>query len=95
MAWWGIAYGVSSNYNWPPGLGSGFDAISAAIRFVSGNITDPYSVTPLLRDLYRFLAPRFMPADTWALIHAKDGALDRNRQYGNIITWYERDNHAA
>ena len=27
MAWWGIAYSVSSNYNWPPGLGSGQDAI--------------------------------------------------------------------
>ena len=23
MAWWGIAYCVSSNYNWSPGLGSG------------------------------------------------------------------------
>ena len=26
MAWWGIAYCVSSNYNWAPGLGSGYDA---------------------------------------------------------------------
>lgn len=74
---------------------SPWEEITAAWGQLSGNITDPYSVTPLLRDLYRFLAPRFMPADTWALIHAKDGALDRNRQYGNIITWYERDNHAA
>ena len=32
MAWWGIAYGVSSNYNWPPGLGSGFDAITVRLR---------------------------------------------------------------
>jgi len=31
MAWWGIAYSVSSNYNWPPGLGSGHDAIQAAV----------------------------------------------------------------
>jgi len=31
MAWWGIAYGVSSNYNWPPGLGSGYDAIQQAL----------------------------------------------------------------
>ena len=27
MAWWGIAYCVSSNYNWSPGLGSGHDSI--------------------------------------------------------------------
>ena len=31
MAWWGIAYCVSSNYNWAPGLGSGHDAIQHAI----------------------------------------------------------------
>ena len=31
MAWWGIAYCVSSNYNWAPGLGSGHDAIQQAI----------------------------------------------------------------
>lgn len=30
MAWWGIAYCLSSSYNWPPGLGSGFDAITKA-----------------------------------------------------------------
>ena len=41
MAWWGIAYGVSSNYNWPPGLGSGFDAISAARALtVDGGLTE-------------------------------------------------------
>ena len=31
MAWWGIAYCVSSNYNWTPGLGSGYDPIQQAI----------------------------------------------------------------
>ena len=31
MAWWGIAYCVSSNYNWAPGLGSGYDAIQQAV----------------------------------------------------------------
>ena len=31
MAWWGIAYCVSSNYNWAPGLGSGHDAIQQAL----------------------------------------------------------------
>ncbi len=72
-----------------------WDEITAAWGLLSGNISDPYTVVPLLRDLYRFLAPRFMPADTWALILAKDSALDESRQYGNITTWYERDSHAA
>ncbi len=31
MAWWGIAYSVSSSYNWPPGLGSGHDPIQHAL----------------------------------------------------------------
>lgn len=34
MAWWGIAYGVSSNYNWPPGLGSGHDACTKAVELL-------------------------------------------------------------
>ena len=32
MAWWGIAYCLSSNYNWTPGLGSGHDPIQQAIK---------------------------------------------------------------
>ena len=39
MAWWGIAYCVSSNYNWAPGLGSGYDAIQQALA-VMGHCTD-------------------------------------------------------
>jgi len=35
MAWWGIAYGVSSNYNWPPGLGSGHDACTSAVDLLN------------------------------------------------------------
>ena len=31
MAWWGIAYCLSSNYNWSPGLGSGHDPIQQAM----------------------------------------------------------------
>ena len=42
MAWWGIAYSVSSNYNWPPGLGSGQDAIQMA----SKTHRTPLSSTP-------------------------------------------------
>ena len=36
MAWWGIAYCVSSNYNWTPGLGSGYDPIQMAISLKEG-----------------------------------------------------------
>tara|TARA_Y100001935_G_scaffold162292_1_gene133445 strand:+ start:203 stop:1957 length:1755 start_codon:yes stop_codon:yes gene_type:complete len=36
MAWWGIAYCVSSNYNWTPGLGSGHDPIQKAIDLKEG-----------------------------------------------------------
>ena len=32
MAWWGIAYCVSSSYNWTPGLGSGYDPIQQALK---------------------------------------------------------------
>ena len=32
MAWWGIAYCLSSNYNWTPGLGSGHDPIQQAMK---------------------------------------------------------------
>ena len=31
MAWWGIAYCLSSNYNLSPGLGSGHDPIQQAM----------------------------------------------------------------
>ena len=31
MAWWGIAYCLSSSYNWSAGLGPGYDAISQAV----------------------------------------------------------------
>ena len=34
MAWWGIAYCVSSNYNWAPGLGSGHDSIQQAVSLL-------------------------------------------------------------
>ena len=35
MAWWGIAYCLSSNYNWTPGLGSGHDPIQQAVSLVN------------------------------------------------------------
>jgi hypothetical protein len=51
MAHWGIAYSVSSNYNWPPGLGSGYDSIQAALKLKS-------KVSPLEADLIDALSKR-------------------------------------
>lgn len=51
MAWWGIAYCLSSNYNWTPGLGSGHDPIQQAVSLVN-------NVTELERDLINALAKR-------------------------------------
>ena len=51
MAWWGIAYCVSSNYNWAPGLGSGYDAIQQALSVMD-------HCTELEKDLIRALSKR-------------------------------------
>ena len=51
MAWWGIAYCVSSNYNWEPGLGSGHDAIQQGLS-VMGHCSE------LEQDLIRALSTR-------------------------------------
>ena len=51
MAWWGIGYCVSSNYNWEPGLGSSYDALQAAAGLKG-------SVTALEGDLIDALAAR-------------------------------------
>ena len=51
MAWWGIAYCVSSNYNWTPGLASGYDPIQQAISLKAG-------CTELEQDLIDALAER-------------------------------------
>ena len=51
MAWWGIAYCVSSNYNWSPGLGSGHDSIQQAVSLKDG-------CTELEQDLIDALAQR-------------------------------------
>ena len=51
MAWWGIAYCLSSNYNWSPGLGSGHDPIQQAM-----SLRD--KCTELEQDLINAIAER-------------------------------------
>jgi len=51
MAWWGIAYCLSSNYNWTPGLGSGHDPIQQAMMLKD-------ECTELEQDLINALSKR-------------------------------------
>jgi hypothetical protein len=53
------------------------------------NVTalDPFSITPKLRDLYRFLASRLMPTDEWALVLSRDGDEDDGQV--PVVTWFE------
>ena len=51
MAWWGISYCVSSNYNWAPGLGSGHDSIQQALSVMDG-------CSELEQDLIKALSTR-------------------------------------
>ena len=69
MAWWGIAYAVSSSYNWPPGLGSGHDAISEAVKLKGG-------VSEIEGDLIDALATRHSA-------EARDGADPATLNMGN------------
>jgi hypothetical protein len=73
MGWWGIAYSVSSSYNWPPGLGSGHDAIQHALTLKDGlselekdlidGMRDPFPCLWFPRFVASFLLPShsFLP----------------------------------
>jgi tetratricopeptide (TPR) repeat protein len=69
MAWWGIAYSVSSTYNWSPGLGCGYDAIQAAVGLKD-------KVSELEKDLIDALATR-------STKEARDGADPTKLNFGN------------
>ena len=69
MAWWGIAYCVSSNYNWTPGFASGYDPIQQAISLKDG-------CTELEQDLIDALAERHSEA-------ARDAANPAELNMGN------------
>lgn len=73
MAWWGIAYSVSSSYNWPPGLGCGFDAITAASALVDKGVP----LNDLEKDLIAALSTRSSAA-------ARDAADPTKLSFGNL-----------
>ena len=73
MAWWGIAYGVSSNYNWPPGLGSGHDACEAAKGLINA---EGAAYSDLERDMINALGQRHSQ-------EAKEGADPASLNMGN------------
>lgn len=54
---------------------------------------DTFEVIPRLRELYRFLAARYMAADDWELILS--GRDLGNQGQGKVVTWYEREPHVA
>ena len=62
---------------------------------VSTRAPDPFAIVPMLRDLYRFLAPRFMPVDEWELVLAREDKLEDGATYGSVVTWFEREPHVA
>jgi len=71
MAWWGIAYCLSSNYNWTPGLGSGYDPIQQAISLKN-------TCSELEQDLINALAERHSE-------EARDGADPSVLNMGNSL----------
>ncbi|MGB0284830.1 MAG: hypothetical protein ACPGGI_07345, partial [Candidatus Poseidoniaceae archaeon] len=70
MAWWGIAYCLSSNYNWAPGLGSGYDAIQQALKVMD-------HCSEVEQDLIRALSTRHTQ-------EARDGADPTVLNMGNL-----------
>lgn len=71
------AYGLSSNYNFEPGFGSGFDSIQAAVAKV--DVEDsPYS--ELERDLIHAMATRSSAESKAAIDPAKF-------MFGELKTW--------
>ena len=47
--------------------------------------SEPYGMMDKLRDLYRFLAPRFMPVDEWVLFHS--GQDKDKEKISSAMTW--------
>jgi len=95
MAWWGIAYSVSSNYNWPPGLGSGHDACEAAKGLIN---TKGAVYTVLERDLINALGKRHSleaknAADPTKLSMGNDPALNAKfaESMGYLFDKYKDD----
>lgn len=57
--------------------------------------TDPFAIIPSLRELYRFLAPRFMPVDEWTLLLSANGPAGNAANQGSVVTWFEREPSVA
>jgi len=56
---------------------------------------DTFEVIPRLRELYRFLAARYVPADDWELILSGRKLDKDNKSQGKTVTWYEREPNVA
>lgn len=62
---------------------------------MGADATDPFAVVPYLRDLYRFMAPRYVPADEWELMLSQNNLDAAAGPQGKVVTWFERDPKVA
>jgi len=62
---------------------------------MGADATDPFAVVPYLRDLYRFMAPRYVPADEWELMLSQNNLGEAHGPQGKVVTWFERDPKVA
>ncbi len=74
---------------------SAWEPFRAAWDRISVRNADPFDIVPALRDLYRFLAPRYMPVDEWTLVLSGGDKADSSGALGSVVTWYEREPHVA
>ncbi|MBO6785064.1 MAG: hypothetical protein JJ899_17590 [Alphaproteobacteria bacterium] len=72
-----------------------WDALHSTWDQLSPRGADPFSIVPPLRDLYRFLAPRYMPVDEWTLLLSRGTEEEQRKPYGAVKTWYEREPSVA
>jgi hypothetical protein len=53
-----------------------------------------FNIANGLRDLYRFLAQRYMAAEEWVLMVALNDDNGTHHRYGGVMVWYANV-HAA
>lgn len=64
---------------------SAWDDIIAFWGEIDPRQPEMFNLIERARELYRFLAPRYMPVDEWVLMFAKDDTPDL--KFGGVMTW--------
>lgn len=65
---------------------SAWDAIIDFWGRVDPRQAESFNLVERVRELYRFLAPRYMPVDEWVLIFAEEDDTP-DLKYGGVMTW--------